>query len=72
MIEINGKKYRNIKEQYEYLNNCKKLLDLICDYIAEEEFDKVRNLLSLNGFDSVEELEDTIEKWNHFIIITLK
>ena len=62
MIEINGKKYRNIKEQYEYLNNCKKLLDLICDYIAEEEFDKVRNLLSLNGFDSVEELEDTIEK----------
>ena len=62
MIEINGKKYRNIKEQYEYLNNCKKLLDLICDYIAEEEFDNVRNLLSLNGFDSVEELEDTIEK----------
>ena len=62
MIEINGKKYRNIKEQREYLNNCKKLLDLICDYIAEEEFDKVGNLLSLNGFDSVEELEEFIEK----------
>ena len=46
----------------EYINNCKKLLDLICDYIAEEEFDKVRNLLSLNGFESVEEIQDIIEK----------
>ena len=46
----------------EYINNCKKLLDLICDCITEEDFDTVRNLLSLNGFDSVEELEDIIEK----------
>ena len=41
-----------------YINNCKKLLDLIYDCIAEEDFDKVRSLLSINGFDSVEELED--------------
>lgn len=37
------------------------LLDLIYDYIAEEEFDKVRNLLSFYGFDSVEELEDVVK-----------
>lgn len=41
-----------------YINKCKKLLDLIYDYIAEEDFDKVRSLLSINGFDSLEELED--------------
>ena len=46
----------------EYINKCKKLLDLICDCIAEEDFDTVRSLLSLNGFESVEELEDIIEK----------
>ena len=62
MFEVNGKKYRNIKEQREYLNNCKKLLDLIYDYYEEEDFDEVKNLLSLNGFDSIEELEDIIEK----------
>lgn len=42
----------------EYINKCKKLLDLIYDCIAEEDFDKVRSLLSINGFKSVEELED--------------
>lgn len=46
----------------EYTNKYKKLLDLIYDCIAEEDFDKVRSLLSLNGFDSVEELEEFIEK----------
>lgn len=46
----------------EYINNCKKLLDLIYDYYEEEDFDTVRSLLSLNGFESVEELEDIIEK----------
>ena len=45
----------------ENINNYKKLLDSICDYIEEEEFDKVRNLLGLNGFDSVEELEDAVK-----------
>ena len=45
----------------EYINRCKKLLDLIYDCIAEEEFDKVISLLSIYGFDSVEELEDIIE-----------
>ena len=67
MIEINGKKYRNAKEQREHINRCKKLLDLIYDYIAEEEFDKVRSLLSIYGFDSLEELEDIVERWNYFI-----
>lgn len=62
MIEINGKKYRNIKEQREYLWNRRKLLYLIYDYMAEGKLDKVRNLLSLNGFDSVEELEDRVKK----------
>ena len=61
MIEINGKKYRNAKEQYEYINKCKKLLDLIYDYYAEEEFDKVRCLLSIHGFDTLEELEDVVK-----------
>ena len=46
----------------EYINNCKKLLDLIYDCIAEEDFDIIRSLLGLNGFDSVEELEEFIEK----------
>ena len=50
-----------------YINKYKKLLDLIYDYIAEEEFDKVRSLLSLNGFDSVEELENIVERWNYVI-----
>lgn len=45
----------------EYINKCKKLLDLIYDYIAEEDFDKVRSLLNINGFKSVEELEDSVE-----------
>ena len=45
----------------ENINNYKKLLDSIYDCLAEEEFDKVKNLLSLNGFDSVEELEDFVE-----------
>ena len=45
-----------------YINKYKKLLDLIYDYIEEEDFDKVRSLLSIHGFDSVEELEDIIEK----------
>ena len=67
MFEINGKKYRNVKEQYEYINKCKKLLDLIYDYYEEEDFDKVRCLLSIHGFDSLEELENLIEKWNYFI-----
>ena len=44
-----------------YINKCKKLLDLIYDYIAEENFDTVRSLLSLNGFESVEELEDIVK-----------
>ena len=42
-------------------NKCKKLLDLIYDYIAEEEFDKIMVLLDLYGFDSVEELEDIVK-----------
>lgn len=67
MIEINGKKYRNAKEQYNYVNRCKKLLDLIYDYYEEEDFDKVRNLLSIHGFDSIEELEDIVEKWKYFV-----
>lgn len=69
MIEINGKKYRNAKEQYNYLNRCKKLLDLIYDYIAEEEFDKVRCLLSIHGFNTLEELEDIVN--NEIIFIKL-
>ena len=44
-----------------YINEYKKLLDSIYDYIAEEDFDTVRSLLSLNGFDSVEELEDIVK-----------
>ena len=67
MIEINGKKYRNAKEQYNYLNTCKKLLDLIYDYYEEEDFDKVRSLLSIHGFDTLEELEDIVEKWKYFV-----
>ena len=46
----------------EYINNYKKLLDLIYDYYEEEDFDTVRSLLSIYGFDSVEELEDIVEK----------
>ena len=45
----------------EYINKCKKLLDLIYDCITEEDFDTVRSLLSIHGFDSIEELEDIIE-----------
>ena len=45
----------------ENINNYKKLLDLIYDYYEEEDFDKVMNLLSLNGFDSVEELENIVK-----------
>ena len=45
----------------EYINKYKKLLDLIYDYIAEEDFDKVGSLLSTSGFDSVEELENTVK-----------
>ena len=67
MIEINGKKYRNIKEQYEYLNKCKKILDLIYDCIEKEDFDKIRSLLSIYGFESVEELESFVEHWNYVI-----
>lgn len=44
-----------------YTNKYKKLLDLIYDYIAEEDFDKVGRLLSIDGFDSVEELEDFVK-----------
>ena len=44
-----------------YINKCKKLLDLIYECIAEEDFDKVRSLLNINEFDSVEELEDIVE-----------
>ena len=62
MIEINGKKYRNAKEHYNYINRCKKLLDLIYDYYEKEDFDKVRSLLSIHGFDTLEELEDIVEK----------
>ena len=62
MIEIDGKMYRNAKEQHEYINKCKKLLDLIYDYYEKEDFDKIRSLLSINGFDTLEELEDTVEK----------
>ena len=45
-----------------YIDKCKKLLDLIYDYYEEEDFDKVRSLLSLNGFDSIEELEDFVKE----------
>ena len=69
MIEINGKKYRNATEQYNYLKRCKKLLDLIYDYIAEEEFDKVRCLLSIHGFNTLEELEDIVN--NEIIFVRL-
>ena len=48
----------------EYINRCKKLLDLIYDYYEEEDFDKVRSLLSIHGFDSIEELEDIVENEN--------
>ena len=68
MININGKIYRNIKEQYEYIKKCKKLLDLIYDYYEKEDFDKVRNLLSIHGFDSLEELENIVKKWNSYFI----
>ena len=67
MIEINGKKYRNAKEQYNYINRCKKLLDLIYDYYEEEDLDKVRSLLSIHGCDTLEELEDIVEKWKYFV-----
>ena len=50
----------------EYTNKYKKLLDLIYDYIAEEDFDKVRSLLSIYGFDSVEELEDFVKILDEF------
>ena len=50
----------------EYTNKYKKLLDLIYDYIAEEDFDKVRSLLSIHGFDSVEELEDFVKVLDEF------
>ena len=46
----------------EYINDCKKLLDLIYDYYEEEDFDTVRSLLSINGFDSIEELEDFVKE----------
>ena len=62
MMNINGKMYRNVKEQYEYINKCKKLLDLIYDYYEEEDFDKIRCLLSIQGFDTLEELEDIANK----------
>lgn len=68
MIEINGKIYRNIKEQREHINKCKKLLDLIYDYIAKEDFDKVRSLLSIYGFDTLEELENIVERWDGIIL----
>ena len=45
-----------------YIDKCKKLLDLIYDYYEEEDFHTVRSLLSIYGFDSVEELEDIVEK----------
>ena len=45
----------------EYIDNYKKLLDLIYDYYEEEDFDKVRSLLSINGFDTLEELEDIVK-----------
>ena len=61
MTKIDSKKYRNAKEQYNYINRCKKLLDLIYDYYEKEDFDKVRSLLSINGFDSIEELKNIIE-----------
>lgn len=44
----------------ENINNYKKLLDSIYDSIEEEEFDRVKNLLNLNGFDSLEELENAV------------
>ena len=49
-----------------YENKYKKLLDLIYDCIAEEDFDKVRNLLSIYRFDSVEELEDFVKILDEF------
>ena len=58
MMNINDKMYRNIREQYNYLNKCKKLLDLIYDCYEKEDFDTIRRLLDIYGFDSVEELED--------------
>ena len=58
MMNVNGKIYRNIKEQYIYLNKCKKLLDLIYDCYEKEDFDTIKRLLDIYGFKSVEELED--------------
>ena len=45
----------------ENINNYNKLLDLIYDCITEEDFDTVRSLLDIYGFDSVEELEDIVK-----------
>ena len=58
MMNIDGKMYRNIKEQYIYLNKCKKLLDLIYECYKKEDFDTVKRLLDIFGFGSLEELED--------------
>ena len=45
----------------EYTNQCKKLLDLIYDCYEKEDFDAIKRLLNINGFGSVEELEDIVE-----------
>ena len=52
MIKINDKIYRNIKEQY--LNKCKKILDLIYDCYIREDFDTIRRLLDIYGVDKVQ------------------
>ena len=70
MIEINGKKYRNAVEQVKYLNKCKKLLDLIYDCYEKEDFDTIKRLLDIYGFNSVEELEDIAK--DEIIVIKLK
>ena len=44
-----------------YINKYKKLLDLIYDCYEKEDFDTIRRLLDIYGFDSVEELEDMVK-----------
>lgn len=70
MININGKIYRNAVEQVKYLNKYKKLLDLIYDCYEKEDFDTIKRLLDIYGFDSVEELEDIAK--HELIFVKLK
>lgn len=54
MVKIKDEMYRNIKEQYKYLNKCKKLLDLIYDCYIKEDFDTIRRLLDIYGVNIVQ------------------